>query len=102
MSDFFVGDELVPWSHFVPVKQDLSDLPEKLEWARAHPVEAQQIARQGSDFMKKLRDDPSVTEALLRKYVRDRTNDVVNQYAHPKGPDGGAGFRSAARFTQPV
>ena len=88
MSDFFVGDELVPWSHFVPVKQDLSDLPEKLDWARAHPVEAQQIARQGSDFMKKLRDDPSVTEALLRKYVRDRTNDVVNQYAHPKGPDG--------------
>ena len=71
MSDFFVGDELVPWSHFVPVKQDLSDLPEKLDWARAHPVEAQQIARQGSDFMKKLRDDPSV-----RKRFSGNTSEI--------------------------
>lgn len=87
-TDFFVGNELKPWWHYVPVEQDLSDLPEKLEWAREHPVEAKQIARQGSEFMKSLRDDPLVTEALLETYVRDRTIDVVNQYVHPTGPDG--------------
>lgn len=87
-TDFFVGNELRPWVHFVPVKHDLSDLPEKLGWAREHPVKAKQIARQGSEFMRKLRDDPLVTEALLETYVRDRTTDVVNQYVHPKGADG--------------
>jgi hypothetical protein len=87
-TDFFVGNELKPWWHYVPVEQDLSDLPEKLEWARKHPVEAKQIARRGSEFMKSLRDDPLVTEALLETSVRDRTIDVVNQYVHPTGPDG--------------
>ena len=101
MSDFFVGDELVPWSHFVPVKQDLSDLPEKLEWARAHPVEAQQIARQGSDFMKKLRDDPNVTEALLGNTSEiERTTSSISTRIR-RDPTA-SGFRSAARFTQPV
>lgn len=87
-TDFFVGNELRPWWHYVPVEQDLSDLPEKLEWARKHPVEAKQIARQGSEFMMSLRDDPLVSEALLETYVRDRTTDLVNQYVHPTGPDG--------------
>lgn len=25
---------LIPWKHFIPVKKDLSDLLEKLEWAK--------------------------------------------------------------------
>lgn len=28
-----------PWVHYVPLKMDLSDLAEKLEWARTHDAE---------------------------------------------------------------
>lgn len=37
-------DRLVPWQHFVPVRADLSDLPELVEWCLAHDVEAAAIA----------------------------------------------------------
>eukprot|EP00584_Thalassiosira_punctigera_P013834 CAMPEP_0172553312 /NCGR_PEP_ID=MMETSP1067-20121228/50006_1 /TAXON_ID=265564 ORGANISM="Thalassiosira punctigera, Strain Tpunct2005C2" /NCGR_SAMPLE_ID=MMETSP1067 /ASSEMBLY_ACC=CAM_ASM_000444 /LENGTH=644 /DNA_ID=CAMNT_0013341477 /DNA_START=250 /DNA_END=2184 /DNA_ORIENTATION=+ len=43
-------DLLVPWQHYIPVKTDLSDLREKFEWAESHPVEAKQIAEQGTAF----------------------------------------------------
>ena len=35
---------LRPWEHFVPVAADLSDLPEKIEWARSHDEQAQRMA----------------------------------------------------------
>lgn len=28
-----------PWEHYIPIKMDLSDLAEKLEWARTHDEE---------------------------------------------------------------
>ena len=28
-----------PWVHYLPVKMDLSDLKEKIEWARTHDEE---------------------------------------------------------------
>ena len=31
-----------PWLHYVPVKMDLSDFDEKLEWARNHDHEMQE------------------------------------------------------------
>jgi hypothetical protein len=39
--------ELRPMQNFIPVARDLSDLIEKLEWARANPAEAEQIGRAG-------------------------------------------------------
>lgn len=32
-------NELQPWKHFVPFKNDLSDLMEKLQWAKDHDEE---------------------------------------------------------------
>jgi len=37
-----------PWVHYVPVKQDLSDLQEKIEWVRAHDSEAKDISENAS------------------------------------------------------
>jgi hypothetical protein len=37
--------KLVPWEHYVPVQNDLSDLVEKLRWAMEHEEDAQQIIR---------------------------------------------------------
>ena len=33
-----------PWKHYVPVKMDLSDFKEKLEWAKSHDAELEKIA----------------------------------------------------------
>lgn len=42
--------KLQPFEHFVPIKRDLSDLPEKIIWAREHDEEAHQIARNARNF----------------------------------------------------
>jgi hypothetical protein len=44
-------DELIPWTHYIPVNHDLSDLKEKILWARAHDEEAQKIAQNGREFV---------------------------------------------------
>eukprot|EP00475_Leptophrys_vorax_P037265 TRINITY_DN639_c0_g1_i1.p2 TRINITY_DN639_c0_g1~~TRINITY_DN639_c0_g1_i1.p2 ORF type:complete len:448 (-),score=100.13 TRINITY_DN639_c0_g1_i1:132-1475(-) len=36
---------LVPWVHYIPVLRDLSDLMEKIEWAKEHDEECKQIAK---------------------------------------------------------
>lgn len=46
----FFYDDLVPFEHFIPVAEDLSDLSSRLDWAEAHPEQARRIAEQGRDF----------------------------------------------------
>lgn len=42
--------QLVPWEHFVPVKRDLSDLVDRVKWARDNDDKAQQIAVNARNF----------------------------------------------------
>jgi hypothetical protein len=39
--------DLVPWQHFVPVRPDLSDLVETIDWCRGHPDACAAIAAAG-------------------------------------------------------
>ncbi|CAE8603905.1 unnamed protein product, partial [Polarella glacialis] len=41
---------LKPWVHFVPVRHDLSDLVERLDWLRENDDQARQIARNAVAF----------------------------------------------------
>jgi hypothetical protein len=43
---------LKPWVHFVPIKSDLSDIFEKLEWVKSHDSEAKTIADNSRQFTK--------------------------------------------------
>ena len=43
---------LKPFEHFVPIKEDFSDLAEQVKWARAHDNEVKKIAENSSDFAK--------------------------------------------------
>lgn len=43
-------DDLVPWTHYVPVASDLSDLIEKVEWCRGHDEACREIAIAGQEF----------------------------------------------------
>ena len=47
-------DRIRPWEHFVPVKADMSDLVEKVEWARSHDAEAKVIAANGQAFARSM------------------------------------------------
>lgn len=43
-------DDLVAWTHYVPVAANLSDLIEKIEWCRAHDQACREIAAAGQEF----------------------------------------------------
>jgi hypothetical protein len=42
---------LEPYKHFLPVKEDLSDLVEKIDWARQHDEEARMMAERSTEFV---------------------------------------------------
>lgn len=41
---------LKPYEHYIPVKNDLSDLIDQIEWAKEHDAECRQIAERGTQF----------------------------------------------------
>lgn len=43
-------NELQPWVHYIPFRSDLSDLLEKIQWAKDHDEEAKKIALAGQQF----------------------------------------------------
>jgi hypothetical protein len=43
---------LKPYEHYIPVNEDLSDLREKIQWAREHDEEARKIADNATEFVK--------------------------------------------------
>ncbi len=52
----FSSEGLEPFVHYIPVKEDLSDLEEKYQWAQSHPKECQKIAQNALAFAKKKYD----------------------------------------------
>ncbi len=57
---------LEPYKHYLPVKADLSDLMEKIEWAREHDEEARLMAERATEFV---RDNLSPEDTLLYLYL---------------------------------
>ncbi|XP_015113633.1 protein O-glucosyltransferase 2 [Diachasma alloeum] len=45
---------LIPYEHFIPVKADLSDLVEKIEWAKNDDSKTRQIAKAGRALMRQV------------------------------------------------
>ncbi|MBS0605122.1 MAG: hypothetical protein JSS60_08845 [Verrucomicrobia bacterium] len=43
-------NDLKPWIHYVPVRTDLEDLVEKVQWAQTHDLEAKIIAANARQF----------------------------------------------------
>lgn len=46
--------KLRPWEHFIPISADLSDLFEKIDWAKSNPSHAHDIAKNGQALGKSL------------------------------------------------
>ena len=65
-------DRIRPWEHFIPVKSDMSDLAEKLDWARSHLPEAEAIARNGQEFARSMtfESETEVAANIITETVR--------------------------------
>jgi hypothetical protein len=64
---------LHPYEHFIPVKEDLSDLIEQYQWALDHDEEAKQIAINATEFVKNNLSTEDVfvyMATLLHEYAR--------------------------------
>lgn len=46
--------DLVPYQHYVPIRSDLGDLDEKIDWVRSHDHEAKEIAAAGQALAQSL------------------------------------------------
>ena len=67
---------LKPYKHFLPVKEDLSDLMEKISWARTHDSEAKAIAQNATQFVQEnLTDEDTLVylKHLLDEYAKIQT-----------------------------
>ena len=48
----FFYDMLIPWVHYVPIKTDLSDLCEKIQWLKDNDDKARVIAENAHEFVR--------------------------------------------------
>lgn len=60
-----------PWVHYVPVRDDLSDLEEKIDWCMGHSADAAEIARNGQAFALS-HDYDAAVEILLAEMKHNR------------------------------
>jgi hypothetical protein len=67
-SDFihWCDSELKPGIHYIQIKEDLSDLREKLDWCKSHDAECEKIARAGYDFANRVLTDESIQYAFVK------------------------------------
>ncbi|MEM9787462.1 MAG: glycosyl transferase family 90 [Pseudomonadota bacterium] len=46
--------KLTPWEHYVPIRADLSDLAEQIDWVKTNPGKAREIAANGQSVARAL------------------------------------------------
>jgi hypothetical protein len=63
-------EHLIPWTHYIPVKRDLSDLVENTTWIFNNYLKALEIAEQAYDFSKKY---------LTRDACYEQWNKIITQ-----------------------
>lgn len=66
----FWYQDLVPFEHYIPVKEDLSDLIERLDWAEANPEEVQKIAENAQSFAREKLTRKAALSYLTETIVR--------------------------------
>ena len=75
---------LKPWVHYIPLKDDASDAPEKMEWIVQHEEKARRISERATLWMEDLvfhpdaaRDDRLIKEEILRRYATQYQDGTV-------------------------
>ena len=69
---WWMQDQLEPMVNYVPVKYDLSDLVDKIEWLINHDDEAQTIATNALSLSRRV-----LTPDFQRKYIKNRIDALI-------------------------
>jgi len=82
-TSFAMEEWLEPWTHYVPLKSDLSDVEEKIRWVMEHDEEARIISERATLFIHDLLFHPEselenkkIKKKLLRQYFRFFLSDI--------------------------
>jgi hypothetical protein len=84
--------DLVPWKHYVPFNLELSDLREKIQYARDHDDEMRQIVKNAQEFIVD-RMSPKMVYCyyyrVLEKYIARQTGEpkIHERMEHVPQPD---------------
>jgi hypothetical protein len=62
---------LEPMKHYIPIKSDMSDLKEKIEWCKVNDEKCQEIAQNAMEFY-----DRYINKTTMMKYVADTLNHI--------------------------
>lgn len=54
--EWFYDGQFRPWEHYIPLARGGDDLEDRLDWARAHPRECQEMSRQAQLTVRRLVD----------------------------------------------
>jgi hypothetical protein len=55
-SSWLMEELLVPWTHYLPVRADWSDLEEKVEWCIVNAAKCERIGVEGQCWMRQFLD----------------------------------------------
>lgn len=72
-NDFWFKPLLIPFGNYIPIKYDLSDLEEKIEWVLEHDIEAKEIADRACEFAYKI-----FTPEFQKEYLQNRIHEIMS------------------------
>ena len=85
--DLWVEQLLQDGVNYISVKEDLSDLIEKIEWCKSHDEECKTIAENGTLLAKKVLDKNFVNDSFI-KILWGVNNAAAAKILRPTSPDG--------------
>ena len=84
---WFMEGKLIPNYHYIQIKDDYSDLEERLDYYISHPEEAEKIIENAHQYIKPFKNkkqEDMISLLVLQKYFK-RTGQVLNKEAVSKG-----------------
>jgi hypothetical protein len=74
MQSWILEDQLEPWRHYIPLRADLTDVEDKIEWALNHHHKCKEIAKEGRDYMTTfldIRQERTIVKNILDIYANN-------------------------------
>jgi hypothetical protein len=73
---WFMEDHLIPFTHYIPLKTDYSDLLAKCKWAIAHPQKCKEISRNAKAYVEQFLNTENellIQEEVMKRYLDNHT-----------------------------
>jgi hypothetical protein len=101
--DLWVEQLLQDGVNYISVKEDLSDLIEKIEWCKSHDEECKTIAENGTLLAKKVLDKNYINDSFIKilRGVNNIASAKILRPTSPEGPPPGKFYPTSPQDTPP-